>query len=255
MPIINDTAPVYHPKNNYTISKYLDLTKFISLLSNRALFFCRLDKLEDQFEGVTAKRNFELRVEWYNQTNRFLTNPLNDAEILKKVEEMYEYDKKIKEVYTVCCWNKAIDESVALWKIYSDYGKGIMIKSNVSNLVQSLSLNKEAIYLSEINYIDYNQELMKDGNSFFPIIHKQKQYKFENELRLIHSVDFPQIGKSYEWEKEFIAEGKLISVNLDILIDQIIIGPFAPNWMVVLIEDLLVKYGFSIPVKRSEILS
>jgi hypothetical protein len=69
MAIIRDSAPVFFPKDNYTLSKYLDITKFISLLSTKSLFFCRLDKLEDQYEGLTAKRNYELRIEWYNQTN------------------------------------------------------------------------------------------------------------------------------------------------------------------------------------------
>lgn len=254
MAIIKDSAPVFLPKDNYTLSKYLDITKFISLLSTKSLFFCRLDKLEDQYEGLTAKRNYELRIEWYDQTNKFLTTPLSDDQIINKVQEMYKYDKKIKEVNCVCCWNKAKDESIALWKIYSDYGKGIMIKTNISKLIDSLSSTDESIYLSEVNYIDYKKDIMQDGNSFFPIIHKQNQYNFENEVRLIHSVDFPQIGKFYPWDKEYITEGKLIKVDINLLIEQVVVGPFAPHWMISLIEDLMNKYGLNLPIKKSDIL-
>lgn len=255
MPIIRDSALIYFPKDTDQISKYLDLTKFISLLSTRSLFFCRLDKLEDKFEGTTAKRNFELRVEWFRQTNRFLESPLNEEEILKEVEEMYQYDQKVKEFNCVCCWNKEKIESAALWKIYSDFGKGIMIKSSVSKLINSLAKTPEAIYLSEIKYIDYHKDIMPDGNSFFPIIHKQTPYSFENEIRLIHSVDFPQIGKNYPWEKEFIEEGKLVSVDVPLLIDQIVVAPFAPKWFVSLVKELLTKFGYEIEVKKSSLSS
>ena len=65
MPIIKPTkitAPVFYPKTDYAIVKYLDLTKYISLLQRQSLFFCRLDKLEDKFEGTTEKANFDYRV-------------------------------------------------------------------------------------------------------------------------------------------------------------------------------------------------
>jgi hypothetical protein len=40
------------PSNNSKIWRYLDFTKFIDLLDKSSLFFCRLDKLGDPFEGV-----------------------------------------------------------------------------------------------------------------------------------------------------------------------------------------------------------
>jgi hypothetical protein len=37
---------------NAKIWRYMDFTKFVSLLEKKALFFCRADKLGDPFEGV-----------------------------------------------------------------------------------------------------------------------------------------------------------------------------------------------------------
>jgi hypothetical protein len=53
-----------------------------------------------------------------------------------------------------------------------------------------------------------------------------KKCKFQ---RLIYEVDFPQIGKTYDWEKEEIKEGKLLKIDLISLIDEIVIGPFSPK--------------------------
>jgi hypothetical protein len=253
MAILKDTAPVYFPDESQVISKYIDVTKFLSLLSKKALFFCRLDKLEDQFEGMVAKRNYEYRVRWHKETNHLMDRPFTEEEIIAEVEQMYEYDKKVKEVYCVCCWNKADKESAALWKIYSDFGKGIMIKSSVKNLIAAFNETPEDIRISEIGYLDYNQDLMRDGNTFFPIIHKQNAYDYEEEIRLIYSIDFPQIGKTYDWSNEEIQEGKLLTVDLTLLIDEIIIGPFSPKWMIDLIADLASKYGLTKPITKSKL--
>lgn len=139
MPIIQPTnisAPVFYPESNYTVVKYLDLTKFLSLLQNQSLFFCRLDKLEDQFEGTTAKANFDIRVRWHKQTNHLMQIPLTDDEIIKQVEFLYEHERKLKALNCVNCWNKKDGESAALWKIYSDFGKGIMLKSSIEDEVR-----------------------------------------------------------------------------------------------------------------------
>lgn len=253
MAILKDTVPVYFPKEDQIISKYIDLTKFLSLLSKKSLFFCRLDKLEDQFEGMTASRNYDHRINWYRETNHLMQKPLNDEEIISRVEHLYEYDKKVKEVYCVCCWNKADQENAALWKIYSDFGKGIMIKSKVSNLINALRETPQEIWISEIKYLDYVKDLMKDGNTFYPIIHKQNAYDYEGEIRLIYNVDFPQIGKTYDWSKEEIKEGKLLSVDLNLLKDEIIVGPFSPKWMTDLIIELADKYDLKKPVVKSKL--
>ena len=155
------------PPRETVLVKYLDLTKFLSLLYKRSLFFCRLDKLEDQFEGTTAKRNYEWRIDsWKSFRQMGLSKvPLTDDEIVIKVEEQYEFEKKLKAISCVNCWNKKETESAALWKIYSDFGKGILIKSSVLNIENALQVTPEEIRISAIKYIDYENELMPDGNS------------------------------------------------------------------------------------------
>ena len=55
--------PIFEkPDNeNAKIWRYLDFTKFVSMLEKKALFFVRADKLGDQFEGSFSKANLELR--------------------------------------------------------------------------------------------------------------------------------------------------------------------------------------------------
>jgi hypothetical protein len=64
------------------------------------------------------------------------------------------------------CWTKFQGESAALWKIYSDSGKGIMIKSSTDNLKASLGRAKENIRISEVRYIDYDVDTIDLGNFY-----------------------------------------------------------------------------------------
>lgn len=165
---------------------------------------------------------------------------------------MYEFERKIKALACINCWNKYEKESAALWKIYSDYGKGIMIKTSVKRLEDSLTNVDEDIYLSEVKYIDYEDDLMPDGNTTYPIIHKSDSYSYETEVRLFHQVKSEK-NWIYDWTKEEVQEGKYFKIDLDKLIEEIIIGPFSPNWFMEIVLSLNERFGLDKPVKKSKL--
>jgi hypothetical protein len=251
MPILKDSVPVFYPETDYSVVKYIDLTKFLSLLHKQSLFFCRLDKLEDQFEGTTAKANFDYRVKYHQYLREIgaFKEPFTDEDIYEQVKFLFETEKKFKAIHCVCCWNKKEDESAALWKIYSDFSKGIMIRSSISRLKKSLEITQEEIRLSEIRYLNYEREIMPDGNIIFPIIHKQKAYAYEDEVRLIYETK--QDGLEHDWTKEYVQEGIYIQTDLNELIEEIIIGPYSPIWYYELVKDITIKFGLNKPINRS----
>ena len=252
MPILKDSAPVKYPAGNPVLVKYLDLTKLISLLQRGSLFFCRLDKLEDKFEGTTAKPNFQNRLKVEKHMRKVMrtmsnydkvekTDPDNDDSIRQSVKEYYDFENKLKSINCINCWNYDDHESAALWKIYSDFGKGIMLKSTLEQIENSFQNASEDIRVSEITYIDYSNDLMDDYNSIYPIIHKDLAYNYEKEVRFIHEI-IPLAGWDHDWSNEEVEEGKYIKTDIDTLIDKIIIAPFAPTWYYDLIKDLCSKY-------------
>ncbi|MCC1485550.1 hypothetical protein [Winogradskyella immobilis] len=257
MPIIipnKHTSPVFYPKENYQIVKYMDLTKFVSLLQRKSLFFCRLDKLEDHFEGTTAKSNWQRRYDFFATSHLRSTKfkKLNNEEILKEVNEYFEAEKRMKSLKTICCWNISDSESAALWKIYSDFNQGIMITSKVTSLIEAFKSTEEKIDLSEVEYINHSLDEMPDGNKMYPVIHKHKAYSYEEELRLIHTVNYSG-GLVYDWTKEEIEQGKYLNVELDKLIDNIILSPHSPDWYIKLVENLCETYGLNTTVMKSEL--
>jgi len=257
MPIIDSSeqsAPVFFPKSDYKIVKYLDLTKFMSLIQNNSLFFCRLDKLEDKFEGTTSKPNREARIKYIQNIakSNYLDSPLSEEDILKKVDDYYELERSLKSLTCVNCWNKNVNESAALWKIYSSFTNGIMLKSSIEKLKKSFELTVEEIQLSEIKYLDYSSEMMPDSNTNYPVIHKHICYSYEEEIRLIFKKN-PKLGFFYDWSIEKIQEGQSLKVDLDIMIDEIIISPYASNWFFELVKDISKNYKLDKPIIKSEL--
>jgi len=246
MPLIYDTAPLIKPSPNAILNKYLDLPKFLSLLYKRSIFFTRLDKLEDRYEGVSSNASRELMLEWYRD------GAANDDEANQRLVEYLNFEKQYKTLVCINCWNKNQDESAALWKIYSDFGKGIMIKSSISSVEKALNTCAEDVRISEVKYINHEKDFSPAGNSYFAFIHKNKSYSYEEEIRLIYEI-VPEFGWVHDWSKEEVETGKYIAVDLLSLIDEVILGPFSPNWVFEMITDLMYKYGIDRPVRKSKL--
>src|SRR5690606_12343115 len=124
--------------------------------------------------------------------------------------------------------------------------KGIMITSNIELLNKSFEKTDEVIQLSEVKYIDHERDFIPTGNLNDCIIHKNKAYYYEEEIRLIYSLlGTGKVGNGlvYDWDSEPIKTGKYIKVNLDTLIDEIVLSPYASTWFYDIIQDLLQKYN------------
>jgi hypothetical protein len=247
---------VFYPKNDYLIVKYVDITKFVSLLQRKSLFFCRLDKLEDQLEGTTGTANFESLVMGKRllRDSGFYTIPMPEEKINASVKKSYDNEKTRKSAFCVNCWNiKRDNESAALWKIYSDFNKGIMITSSIDRLIRSFLKTKEEIWLSEIKYIDHAKEVMAYGSILDPIIHKHKAYGYEEEVRMIHQKGSGKGGWFNDWSNEEVEEGVYLKVDINELMDSITISPYSPKWFFTLIKGVMKKYGLKTPILKSEL--
>lgn len=258
MPILPPAPPnplTFYPKENYSVAKYMDLTKFISLLYKQSLFFCRADKLDDKFEGTSANTNFEARVEEVKQMQEagILQTKWEDAQI--REAEMFDegFEQKQRALHCIDCWNIYEGESAALWKIYSDFSKGIMVQSSISNLVSSLAATPEDICMGEIKYRVYKETVLPYGHSNLPFLFKQKAYNYEKEIRLIYSLANKATNDwYYDWSKEDVEEGVYIKADLIKLIDKIIVSPYSPKWFFELVSDLAAKYSINISIDKSE---
>ena len=219
------------PPRSAGLWKYVDFTKLVSLLEKKALFFPSVANFSDPFEGAYPTRNLELVPEVYRPQKQAHTKSLRDS-------------------LFVNCWHLNDLESEAMWRLYSAWDRGIAIKTTVDRLIKSLKCDAD-VYIGAVNYIDFSTEKIDEGNAFIPYLTKRKSFEYEREVRAItlNSVphDREMLGASAEW----IQTGIYYSVDLDLLIDEVLVAPQSEDWFGDLVQAVVRRYGYNARVTRS----
>jgi hypothetical protein len=241
------------------IWRYIDLPKYISLLNDKALYFCRMDKLIDQFEGSLPKPNIILRkAHPFSKT----FGQASDGRI-ETVEKTWARMFRISRTHSfVNCWHMNNHESAAMWQLYCSNTQGMAIRSTYQALCHSLMNYLLPVYIGVVNYIDYDNELIQEPgsnspmhiNMLYPLMHKRRSYHHEAELRALVIWDPPLKGKSLKplWRKPQHT-GTLIPVDLDLLIESVFVAPNAEPWFYKVVHSISAKYGLSIQPRQSRL--
>ena len=215
------------------IWRYMDFTKFVSLLDHKALFFGRALHLRlfDAFEGSYSKITLDHR----------LPAPLNPL--------LADFDYHI----VINSWHLNENESMAMWELYLKDKPGLAIRSTFSRLKESFSQSDPAVMIGKVQYIDYlketmPKELLKDGfNGLAAHMCKRKSFQHEAELRCI-AINLGQPGHTLNFDEN---GGIYVPVDVDTLIEEIIISPQSPKWFYTLVKRVCNKYEMKKDIRAS----
>lgn len=194
---------------NIKIWRYMDFTKFVSLLDKGALYFARSDKFEDPYEGVYPK-----------------TDAIKYFGDLKASSRMREISKQM--VY-VNCWHINEYESAAMWRLYLKSNEGVAIQSTFKRLIDSFKGINAPIFIGKVTYIDYSKESIpqRNLNIFYPFLYKRKSFEHERELRAVLGDLNPQKEPVY------------VGVDISTLIEKVYVAPTSEDWFYDLINSIV----------------
>jgi len=227
------------PANDAVLWRYMDFTKFVSLIDKNALFFARSDKLGDPFEGSYSRKNLELRPEIYKEIPLLAAGKIGDIV------------KNLRKVTLINCWHQSDVESAAMWKLYSQETNGIAIKSNFGQLSQSFNC-EEDVYIGQVEYINYDNDFIPEQDVISPFLRKRKSFEHEREVRAL--TWHPQTNEEgIDLFKEVFEVGAYHSVDLSILIQEIIVAPYAEEWYADLVRSVVEHYKLDTPVLNSKL--
>jgi hypothetical protein len=261
--------------------RYMALDKFINLLSDECLYFASLESYSktDPMEGFPPKAVLKIIYDIYRQdfsdTASFLnvmeTQPGADAEQVKlaiaKARAMIdtmpdEFKIRAEKVFkgtVVSCWYASNHESEAMWKLYSDLGKGIAVKTTVGRLRKALEakgakFGDRLIYIGKVKYIDFQRDTFEPGECVVdghvsPLL-KRKSFEHENEVRafFVGDIDVDNIHS-------FEPASYQVAVDLKELVADIYISPFASGSFSSAVRSIASKFGFDMELKNSSLLS
>jgi hypothetical protein len=263
---------VTYPSDNPTIWKFVDLSTFLTILTDSCLFFSSINNLcsGDPFEcalwpsqrySTWTKDKF---IELARSLSSVLPRPDLFEEQTKQLEKFEIFlakadDNKLIETVSwlelefyrrriVCnCWHENTHESDAMWKIYSAR-TGVAIKSTAELLAKSIKGYMATTYsVKEICYrmerVHYCEETQLASVPEFhvscPWMLKRSGFAHEKEIRIFNLTP----------DKTPAGNGIKIKVNLAHLVEQIVLSPFNPEYVNYGIQRAVEKLT-SIPAEK-----
>ena len=217
--------------------KYMDFTRFVALLHTQSLYYCRVDCLDDSFEGCVGRSalpDFEEAVG---------KGPGSHGRMSTFVE--------MARKHFVNCWCMHEHESDAMWRIFGrDAGTGIAVRTTYSRLIDILPASD---FIGLVTYLDYDTESFGLSNLFNYVMHKRTQFSYENEVRIVRSILDESmsrlVGDKIECNPP--ERGISVPVHIDLLVEDVVVSPYAPDWILKTVTAVAKRFGLSAPIRHS----
>lgn len=242
-------APFQKPENSSgKIWRFMNFTKFLSLIDTRSLWFARADQFDDPWEGAFPKN--------------YAAGALDFEKRMKGHDKDYyiHLQKFLKQNIFVNCWHANDYESEAMWRLYTTVPESIAIQSTFDDLQSCFNDDKSKyVKVGKVTYADYDLGFDYGNNDYVikPFLHKRKSFEHEQEVRAIND-DFGKYGfdpGNISGKFNGKETGRLISVDLHTLIKGIFVSPTAGSWFMQLVESICKKYGlYNMSITKSPLL-
>ena len=210
------------PPPGAVLWRYIDFMKFVSLLERKALFFAKASQLGDPFEGSLAQST---AVEIQRMG---LVNP----------EDLHDDLRQHRDRHLVNCWHEGAYESAAMWRLY---GQQIAIRTTSDRLCRSFICEND-IHVGKVSYVDYETAQISFSNLFNLYLHKRRSFEHEREVR---AMAYVKEGAAAAWVGQYYA------VDVEMVIQQVVVAPYAAEWFTDLVQAVAGKYGLQAPVGQS----
>lgn len=258
-------------KANTKLYKYMDLEKFLSLIVTKKLCFCNQKKLKelDPYEGAMTRGELvreeyiKFLYDFVKKKGSFKYLKLIDGDTEKIIDLREEFKLYNDELYYIDCWHINTNESLAMWKVFSNNKNSIAISTTNKKLKSSIKTEDKEVNIQEVSYMDLlvTEKIMLNLNAIKVVkdtiymdteilrgfceegglLRKTNYYSYEKELRL------------YFEDNNNDDITKFIDIDPNSLIDEIIISPNCDEWFIDILNDILVKYSLDKKVRYSEI--
>ena len=245
-PVNDEPHPYFErPLSHSRLWRYLDLPKYLAMLSSSSLWLARADQLGDPFEGSMSSANVRLRGEVYE--DKIPVSALEQLAAYRAQELLHTY---------VSCWHENEYESAGMWRLYMS-GHGIAVQTNYDRIRRALEYQSE-IFVGRVRYVDYDTYWIPEDNMMAPFLHKRLSFQHEREVRAIVN-DFnrkpgrpsDEVGTGLDPNSPPV--GVSVAADLDLLIEQVRVSPEAPSWFADVVSDASRRYGHLFPVAQSEL--
>lgn len=203
------------------IWKYMDLGKFLSLLTTQSLYFACPTQFTDPYEGwlpkshVAAQSTMIRNVldQYLAQRSQFISRGvpprLFDDQIKDLARKLQSASKEVVTKFGVSCWHEAEHESDAMWRIYAASGRGIAIESTVGRF--GSAIRHPDLLIDRVRYMDFERDPIEKGHRHYQLFIKRQSFSYEREVRATILLQEPGQGVSVTCDLEALISAVHIS--------------------------------------------
>ena len=148
---------------------------------------------------------------------------------------------------------RVLTNQLAMWKLYSQGDNGIAIKTNFDSLAKSF-ISSEVIHIGKISYIDYDSTDIFDDQWCVPCTFYVQRRSFEHErevraiIQIVPQVNSDEGKKGITYLSQDVCDvGNHYKVALSLLIKEVVVSPYAPDWHLELIKSVTAQYNLDVP--------
>ena len=223
--------PYYEPQvaalQDTPLWRYMSLGELLGLLTHGRLWLSCIAEMEDKQEGL------------------FFDDSTHDRQLLGIA-------KRLRYECFVSCWSALYDESLEMWKSYTD-SSGIAIKSDIWALRKSLGhQDYDNVFLGLVKYDSNPVDLhsLHEGGTTLTdaFFYKRQAFSYEREVRLV-SLQAMMMPRLENLNATPTHRTLGVQVNLTDLIHEIRISPYADIWFRSAVARLVERFDL-----RSELV-
>jgi hypothetical protein len=251
-----------------TVWRYMPFPKFVSLLTYKALWFSKLNILEDEFEGCIPEKT---KQQMSRENEKYKTQ-FNTREFHRQIDSWPEQNEDDgRELTVVSCWFLGEYESHMMWSKYGGSSESIAVKSTVGRLYRSVAVPRDVTmsHLGPVSYVDHAAHSMTQYEAHQALerafLKDKRRFSDEQELRiatlnfkttacvapdgnLYTAVQVDGIGAN-----NFDSPGLYISVDLCELISDVVVSPTATDWFFIMVRHIVGCTGVPAHVSQSSL--
>ncbi|MBL8658333.1 MAG: hypothetical protein JNM75_01105 [Rhodospirillales bacterium] len=241
------------------IWRFLEFSQFVDLLDRKALFFARLDMLEDPFDGHADEDGLGLR-SLPEEVMRLAEQAAAPPPKMGRLERWWsrkaqesEQDNLVNTIRNyrppalvwANCWHAGGSGHVALWKGYRALGKLVAIRSTIGKLRAALAASPEpSISVEPVRYAD-EATLKTMDDPAKRALTKNNVLAHEREVRAI-------LSRAASSGETCLGRGCNVAVDVGAMIDAVAVSPAAEPWLHELGRRVTRTYGLDASVAADD---
>lgn len=255
---LSDETPIW---------RYMDLPRFVAILSSQTLWFAKAARFEDGYDGF-CRVQFPKELE-NDSSPKVITRTKEGQTTLVSLPRMMlditglsaEYFHSARDHLYVNSWCMA-HESMAMWQIYGAAGGGLALKSTVGRYKRAAKFNVRAEQYT-FGAVKYDADLTSSGDLNLDLRHGAIPVPGPGVWEKLLKVAFYK-RTCFEYEREWRAAlyqdnppdwaGCGIEFDLKELISAVYVGPRADAFFQDVVNAIMYKFGFEKPLERSTLL-